>query len=199
MDGQWAVVVGAGLGAGGAAVGALTGWVSTRLQTRTQLSVAQLQYAAQERAEAVTRRRAAYEDLVLRVDTVRRQMRIVRQRVREGADEDVLTADRAAVHDRIRDMQAAEWVLRLMLADEEQAAVSELTDAVYASHDALGEDVDAWLTTAEPGSPRGPGDAPRFGRTTAALQSQMMSFASGAHSRLYAHGPDGVGQMPSGR
>lgn len=196
MDGQWAVVVGAGLGAGGAAVGALTTWVSTRLQTRTQLSVAELQYAAQERVEATARRRAAYADLVLSVDTVRRQMRIVRQRVEEGADDDVLRPDRAAVHDRIREMQAAEWVLRLMLSDEEQAAVTELTDAVYASHDALGEDVDAWLTAAGPGRPREPGDALRFGRTTAALQSQMMSFASSAHSRLYAPGPDRAGQVP---
>ncbi|MFK0185909.1 hypothetical protein ACIQV1_17015 [Streptomyces rubiginosohelvolus] len=187
MDGQWAVVVGAALGASGAVVGAFTTWVSARLQTRVQLKVAELQHTATQNAETIGRKRAACSDLVLAVDSVRRQMRKVRQHMQEAADDDpALRAEQAAVHERIREVQAAEWVLRLMLSDEEQPAVTELTDAMYASHEALMADVDAWLAAARPGEQREPSDAPRFGGTTAELQARMMSFASSAHKRLYS-------------
>ncbi|MFD5986313.1 hypothetical protein [Streptomyces cyaneofuscatus] len=188
MDGQWAVVVGAALGASGAVIGALTTWVSARLQTRVQLKVAQLQQTATQTAETINRKRAAYSDLVLAVDTVRRQMRRVRQHLQAAPEDDSeLRTEQAAVHDRIREVQAAEWVLRLMLSDEEQAAVTELTDAMYVSHKALMADVEAWLAHAQPGQRREPSDAPRFSGTTAALQAQMMSFAGSAHDRLYSH------------
>lgn len=58
---------------------------------------------------------------------------------------------------------------------------------MYVSHEALMADVDAWLTGTQPGRRREPSDAPRSGGTTAALQAQMMSFASSAHARLYSH------------
>ncbi|MFI2469010.1 hypothetical protein ACH475_22015 [Streptomyces globisporus] len=193
MDGQWAVVVGAALGASGAVVGAFTTWVSARLQTRVQLRVAELQHTAAQTAETIGRKRAACSDLVLAVDSVRRQMRKVRRHLREASDDDpALRAEQAAVHERIREAQAAEWVLRLMLSDEEQLTVTELTDAMYASHEALMADVDAWLATARPGEPREPSDAPRFSGTTAAMQSRMMSFASNAHDRLYSHSLPGT-------
>ncbi|MEU2903629.1 hypothetical protein ABZ771_12215 [Streptomyces globisporus] len=187
MDGQWAVVVGAALGASGAVVGAFTTWVSARLQTRVQLKVAELQHTAAQTAETIGRKRAACSELVLSVDSVRRQMRKVRRHLQEASDDDpVLRTEQAAVHERIREAQAAEWVLRLMLSDEEQLTVTELTDAMYASHEALMADVDAWLAAARPGERREPSDAPRFGGTTAELQARMMSFASSAHKRLYS-------------
>ncbi|MFZ3470846.1 hypothetical protein ACODT3_22405 [Streptomyces sp. 4.24] len=189
MDGQWAVVVGAGLGASGAVVGALTTWASSRLQARSQLNVARLQHGAAHDAETTARKRAAYSDLVLSVDTARRQMRIVRQHVRGALGTDgELQTDRDAVHDRIREMQAAEWVLRLMLSDDEQAAVTGLTNAVYTTHQALIDDVDEWLERASASGVREPLDAIRYSRTTAALQAQMMAFAGIAHARLYAQG-----------
>ncbi|MET7366142.1 hypothetical protein ABZS61_09975 [Streptomyces sp. NPDC005566] len=189
MDGQWAVVVGAGLGASGAIVGALTTWASSRLQARSQVNVVRLQHSAAHDAETIARKRAAYSDLVLSVDTVRRQMRIVRQHVQgtPGTDSE-LQAERDAVHDRIREMQAAEWVLRLMLSDDEQAAVTGLVDAVYTAHQALVEDVEEWLESTPTSGMREPGDTTRYRRTTAAVQAQMMAFAGIAHARLYARG-----------
>lgn len=191
MNGQWAVIVGAALGASGAVVVALTTWAGARLQTRAQVEVAQLQLVAQREAEAVARKRAAYAALVLAVDDVRRQMRIVRQHV--VADGDVRGTDaelaekRGGVHERIREMQAAEWVLRLMLPEAEQRAVTELADAVYAAHQALIDDVDAWLRSGGPdGGPRLPGDAVRYRATTGPLQARMLGFASSAHAQLYA-------------
>ncbi|WP_329210163.1 hypothetical protein OG257_22670 [Streptomyces sp. NBC_00683] len=189
MDGQWAVVVGAGLGASGAIVGALTTWASSRLQARSQLNVVRLQHGAAHDAETIARKRAAYSDLVLSVDTVRRQMRIVRQHVQGtlGTDSELQTK-RDAVHDRIREMQAAEWVLRLMLSDDEQAAVTGLANAVYTAHHALIEDVDEWLERTPASGIREAQDTSRYSHTTAALQAQMMMFAGIAHSRLYAQG-----------
>lgn len=193
MDGQWAVVVGAALGASGAVVGAFTTWVSARLQTRVQLRVAELQHTAAQTAETIGRKRAAYSDLVLAVDTVRRQMRKVRRHLQEASDDDsALRAEQAAVHERIREAQAAEWVLRLMLSDEEQLAVTGVFNAMYVCHEALMADVDTWLATTRPGERREPSDAPRFGGTTAALQARMMSFASSAHDRLYSHSLPGT-------
>ncbi|MGW6707786.1 hypothetical protein ACWGDE_23260 [Streptomyces sp. NPDC054956] len=187
MDGQWAVVVGAGLGAGGAMVGALTTWASSRLQARSQLNVARLQHGAAHDAETIARKRAAYSDLVLSVDTARRQMRIVRQHVQGALGTDGELQDkRDAVHDRIREMQAAEWVLRLMLPDDEQAAVTALANAVYSSHQALIDDVDEWLERTPAGGVREPWDTTRYPRAASALQEQMMTFAGIAHARLYA-------------
>ncbi|OAR27040.1 hypothetical protein A8W25_01820 [Streptomyces sp. ERV7] len=186
MDGQWAVVVGAALGAGGAIAGALTTWSSARVSARGQLDVARLQLVSQQEAETVVRKRAAYADLILSVDTVRRQMRIVRRHVQtpRGTDDD-LEAKRAAVHDRIRETQAAEWVLRLMLAEDEQAAVTHLIDAIYTCHLALIEDVDEWLARGETDGRREPADTPRYAATTGALQAQMLAFAGKVHERLY--------------
>ncbi|NNJ03430.1 hypothetical protein HHX38_04660 [Streptomyces sp. PKU-MA01144] len=187
MDGQWAVVVGAALGASGAVVGALTSWASARLQARAHVNVARLQQSAAHDAETTARRRAAYSDLILSVDTARRQMRIVRQHVcTADPGDDELQTKQATVHDRIREMQAAEWVLRLMLSDDEQAAVTDLTNAVYASHHALIEDVDEWLQQASADGARTPSGTPRYDGKTSALQAQMMSFAGSAHARLYA-------------
>ncbi|MDI9886516.1 hypothetical protein QMZ92_19580 [Streptomyces sp. HNM0645] len=187
MDGQWAVVVGAALGASGAVVGALTSWASARLQARAHVNVARLQQSAAHDAETTARRRAAYSDLILSVDTARRHMRMVRQHVlAPGPGGDELETRQAAVHDRIREMQAAEWVLRLMLPDDEQAAVTELTNAVYASHQALIEDVDEWLEQASVDGARAPGGTPRYEGRASELQAQMMSFAGAAHARLYA-------------
>jgi hypothetical protein len=195
MDGQWAVVVGAGLGASGAVVGALTTWASARLQSRSHLNIARLQHESAQYVETIDRKRTACAELVLSVDTVRRQMRVVRQQI-EGADgsDDDFRGKRDAVHDRIREMQAAEWVLRLMLSVDEQDSVSQLLDAVYASHHALIQDGDEWLTQSFDGSGRPPGQTERFASTTAVLQSQMMKFAQLVHSRLYspALGVDGV-------
>ncbi|GAB2942196.1 hypothetical protein [Streptomyces sp. NPDC058869] len=186
MDGQWAVVVGAALGASGAVVGAITSWAGAGLQARAHVEVAQLQQSAAHAAETTARRRAAYSDLILSVDAARRQMRIVRQHVHTSAPGvDELRAEQATVHDRIREMQAAEWVLRLMLPDDEQTAVTDLTNAVYASHHALIEDVDAWLEQAPTDGARTPSGTPRYDGKTSALQSQMMSFAGSAHARLY--------------
>lgn len=202
MDGQWAVVVGAGLGASGAIVGALTTWASARVSARGQLNVARLQLVSQQEAETIARKRAAYADLILCVDTVRRQMRIVRQYVQasRGADDD-LEAKRAAVHDRIRETQAAEWVLRLMLAEDEQAAVTDLINAIYTCHLALIEDVDEWLAHGEPEGTREPADTLRYRETTGALQAQMLDFAGKVHERLYRPGEITIGASarPDGR
>ncbi|MEU6703471.1 hypothetical protein [Streptomyces wuyuanensis] len=186
MDGQWAVVVGAALGASGAVVGAVTSWASARLQAGAQVDVARLQQDAAHGAETVARRRAAYEELILSVDAARRDMRVVRQHLTAPlGDDDGLEAVRARVHDRIRDMQAAEWVLRLMLADDEQAAVTDLTEAVYTSHQGLIDDVDEWLRHGPAAGERAPGETPRYSAAASALQSQMMRFAGVAHTRLY--------------
>ncbi|WP_458244049.1 hypothetical protein [Streptomyces sp. MAI_2237] len=186
MDGQWAVVVGAALGASGAVVGALTTWASARLQSRSHLDIARLQHESAQYVETIDRKRTACAELILSVDTVRRQMRVVRQQI-EGADgsADVFHAKRLAVHDRIREMQAAEWVLRLMLSVDEQDSLSQLLDAVYVAHDALIHDGDEWLAQSLDGSGRPPGQTERFVSTTAPLQAQMMTFAQLVHSRLY--------------
>ncbi|MFD9794367.1 hypothetical protein ACFWXK_25855 [Streptomyces sp. NPDC059070] len=190
MDGQWAVVVGAGLGASGAVVGALGSWAGVRLQARGQLQVARLAHAAQRDAETLARKRAAYAELILSVDNARRQMRLVRQHLGapwagRGSDAE-LAARREGVHERIRETQAAEWVLRLMLSDEEQHAVSSLMDAVYDTHQALIDDVEEWLDGTAPDARRPARDTARYAATTGALQARMMDFAGRAHARLYA-------------
>ncbi|MFK8907050.1 hypothetical protein [Streptomyces sp. YS-3] len=189
MDGQWAVVVGAGLGASGAVVGALTSWAGTRLHARTQMELAQVQHDAQHDAETTAQKRAACSALILAVDNTRRQMRVVRDHLRERAGvrgtDAQLQEKRAAVHDRIREMQAAEWLLRLMLSDQEQAMVTRLTDALYATHQALIDDVEEWLLSGPPGGGREARDAERYATMTGPLQSQMMSFAGDVYARLY--------------
>ncbi|MGW7141157.1 hypothetical protein [Streptomyces xanthophaeus] len=147
--------------------------------------MARLQHGAAHDAETIARKREACSDLVLSVDTARRQMRVVRQHVLDGLSTgSELEAKRDAVHDRIREMQAAEWVLRLMLPDDEQTAVTRLTDAVYTAHHALIEDVNEWIARGG----REPRDTTRYSDTTAELQAQMMTFAGIAHARLYAQG-----------
>lgn len=189
MDGQWAVVMGAGLGASGAIVGALTSWAGTRLQARTQLDLAQVQHDAQRDAETITQKRVACSELILAVDNARRQMRVVRDHLRETGDVQGTDAElqekRTAVHDRIREMQAAEWVLRLMLSDQEQTAVTDLADALYETHQALIDDVEEWLISGPPGSGREACDAARYAATTGPLQSRMMSFAGDVYANLY--------------
>ncbi|GAA0612610.1 hypothetical protein [Streptomyces crystallinus] len=193
MDGQWAVVVGAGLGASGAVVGALVSWFNVRLQARVQLRAAQLEHAAQRESETIARKRSAYADLILTTDATRRQMRMVRQHMRtnwptRGTDSE-FQEKRTFVHDRIREMQAAEWVLRLMLADEEQASVTDLVNAVYTTHQALIDDADAWLAGDQTEESRAARDTERYQATTQALQTEMMSFANSVHTRLYRSEP----------
>lgn len=187
MDGQWAVVVGAGLGASGAVAGALTTWASARLQSRSQLKTALLQHESAQHAQTIDRKRAACAELVLSVDAVRRQMRVVRQHIEGTQDpDDGFRTKRDAVHDRIREMQAAEWVLRLMLAADEQQSVSQLLEAVYNAHHALIQDGDEWVARSMEGSTGPHGHTERFASTTAALQAQMMEFARLTHARLYS-------------
>lgn len=187
MDGQWAVVVGAALGASGAVVGALTTWASTRLQTRSHLDIAQLQHESTQNLDTVERKRDASADLVLAVDAVRRQMRAVRQHIEETPGTDVdFNLERVAVHERIREAQAAEWILRLMLASDEQESVTSLMDAMYTSHDALIKDGDDWVAQGGEGAARPPGSVARYAATTPALQAQMMQFAQLTHARLYS-------------
>ncbi|MGW4033373.1 hypothetical protein ACWEFL_29440 [Streptomyces sp. NPDC004838] len=189
MNGQWAVVVGAGLGASGAIVGAVTAWAGTRLQARTQLNLAQAQQIAQHDIETTALRRSAHAELILSVDTCRRQMRRVRRHVQGLADgEDGLGPERAAVHERIREAQAAEWVLRLMLSEPEQQQVTDLMNAVYTSHQALIDDVDEWLDGAGPGQTPPAADTERYARAARGLQQEMMRFAGATHTRLYGPG-----------
>lgn len=72
-----------------------------------------------------------------------------------------------------------------MLSDQEQNAVTDLTNALYTTHQALIDDVDERRRGSRHGTRREARDAERYKATTGPLQAQMMSFASNAHARLY--------------
>ncbi|MFF0450744.1 hypothetical protein ACFYT4_30900 [Streptomyces sp. NPDC004609] len=186
MNSQLAVIVGAALGASGALAGSLLSWAGARLQAHTQLRLVHAQQIAQHDAETVSQMRAAHAELILGVDACRREMRMVRRHVQHPHTENgQLEAKRAAVHDRIRESQAAEWVLRLMLSREEQQGVTDLMNAVYASHQALIDDVEEWLSLTSSDGSRSAGDTERYAAAATVLQQQMMEFAKSTHARLY--------------
>jgi hypothetical protein len=170
------------LGASGGVVAAIMGWAGARTQARTQLKATQLQVAAQHDAETIAQRRSAYITMALSVDAVRRQLRIVRRHIRmPGIADGDLVSKQAEVHSRLREMQAAEWTLRMMLSASEHDIVTELTNAVYEAHRALIEDVETW--SADPAG--GPSEVARYAAAAKEVQAQMMNFAAMAHTQLY--------------
>jgi hypothetical protein len=192
MNAETALIVGAALGAGGGVVGAFVGWAGVRTQARAQVEVARLQAAAQQDAEASTKRREAYAAVGSGVEGLRqhfREMERLHYSFRDnpgpvGSSAEQYAAAKSSRDEGMRAMQSAEWTLRLMLSDDEQEILTSLTNSVYGAVAELDEWGRLVLDGADPLEISRASS--EYGRLNTKMHDELMTFAKNVHSLLYA-------------